>query len=107
MDRSPATRQQTYILQGYGAIQPQWVQDCLQLFKTEQVNLRKVVLLKNGDPRCFSMLEIHFLLPQSWKTEESSSQAPATESEHPFLSQLTLTLAQQTWASQTLLPLSR
>jgi hypothetical protein len=85
--------QQTYILKGYGSIQPDWVQDCLRLFKSEQVNLRKVVLLKNGDPRCFSMLELHFLLPQGHPLHDA----------HPFLGQLKTSLTQQSWIQQTLL----
>jgi hypothetical protein len=89
--------QQTYILKGYGSIQPDWVQSCLQLFKSEQINLRKVVLLKNGDPRCFSMLELHFLLPQGQPLHDA----------HPFLGQLKTSLSRQPWTQQTLLPSPR
>jgi len=89
--------QQTYVLQGYGAIEPNWVQFCLHLFKNEQVNLRKVVLLKNQDPLYFSMLEIHFVLPKT--------QAGKTLNEtlnHPFIEQLQSALAQQKWNRHSL-----
>jgi len=96
--------QQTYILKGYGSIQPDWVQDCLRLFKDEQINLRKMVLLKNGDPKCFSMLEIHFLLPQASTAQDTHT---GNGSAHPFLGQLQTSLNRQTWIQQTLLPSSR
>ncbi len=104
MDRcATTTMQQTYILQGYGDIQASWVQHCLQLFKTQQVNLRKVVLLKNGHPDYFSMLEIHFLLPLARPSAEETTQ-PISTTPHPFLAQLDNTLAQQPWSQQSVRP---
>ena len=105
---TPSQRMQTYILQGYGAIAPQWVQHCLHLFKQEQVNLRKVVLLKNGTPECFSMLEIHFLLPQTCLEGQELNASSVNHDdtgnnpEHPFLQTLQLTLAQQAWQEQSI-----
>lgn len=97
---------QTYILQGYGTIQPQWVQSCLHLFKSQQINLRKVILLKNGNPDCFSMLEIHFLLEQDANRPPANnldpSEAALPNSPHPFLEQLQQALAKQSWAEQSL-----
>ncbi len=108
---TPTQRLQTYILKGYGAIEPQWVQSCLHLFKLEQVNLRKVILLKNNTPDCFSMLEIHFLLAQPEDQNQgkhspsganpSTSGDPA-EPSHPFLQALQGILAQQTWQEQSI-----
>jgi hypothetical protein len=100
MDRCASTPMlQTYILQGYGAIQPDWVQQCLHLFKRQQINLRKVVLLKNGHPDYFSMVEIHFLLAQA---DNNTAQPP-----HPFLAQLEQTLARQSWLEQSVRPSPR
>jgi hypothetical protein len=55
----------TYILKGYGRIDSGWVKDCFGLFREQDVNIRKLLLLKNGHPDCFSMLEVHFVLPES------------------------------------------
>jgi hypothetical protein len=102
MDRCATTPMlQTYILQGHGAIEAHWVQGCLHLFKRHQINLRKVVLLKNGNPDCFSMLEIHFLLPQESETLEDATGRDNAQT-HPFLIQLQDTLAQQVWSDQSL-----
>lgn len=89
--------QQIYVLQGYGTIDPNWVQSCLHLFKDGQVNLRKVVLLKNQDPVRFSMLEIHFALP---KTPSEPTQDERLN--HPFIAQLQAALAQQVWQHHSL-----
>ena len=52
----------TYVLKGYGRIEPGWMQDCFRLFKERSVNIRRLVLMKTEDPDCFSMLEIQFVL---------------------------------------------
>ena len=82
----------TYVLKGYGNIDPGWVRECFGLFKAQDVCIRKLLLLKNGNPACFSMLEIHFSLPQ---LDEALP-------DHPFLTDLSSRLAEQDWKEQTL-----
>lgn len=83
-----------YILKGYGTIDPQWMRECFHLFRESAVNIRKLVLLKNGHPERFSFLEIQFVLP-------------ATEAERFFfLEALQTRLAAQTWQEKTLTPMS-
>lgn len=83
-----------YILKGYGSIDPQWVRECFHLFKENSVNIRKLVLLKNGQPDRFALLEIQFVLPQE-QAQESS-----------FMQALTSRLSTQQWQEQTLTSLS-
>ena len=79
-----------YLLKGYGRIAPDWMRDCFRLFKERQVNIRKLVLMQNGDPTCFSMLEIQFVL----MPEEHTA----------FLAGLEDRLSEQAWVEKTLLP---
>ena len=102
MDRyATAPIMQTYVLQGYGTIRDEWVRDCLHLFKSQNINLRKVVLMKNGNPDSFSMLEIHFILPQEAANLTTNALEQAKQ-EQPFLEQLQAALAQQNWVKQSL-----
>jgi hypothetical protein len=80
---------QSYVLTGYGSIESAWVREFFNLFKREQVNIRKVVLLKNGDPRLFSMMEIQFVV----KPEQEA-----------FLGNLNRHLDKLSWQEKTLLP---
>ncbi|HEY9687897.1 MAG TPA: hypothetical protein V6C52_13055 [Coleofasciculaceae cyanobacterium] len=52
-----------YTLKGYGRIDPAWMRDCFQLFKERRINIRKLLLMQNGDPAYYSMLELQFVLP--------------------------------------------
>jgi hypothetical protein len=81
-----------YILKGYGQIDPDWVLRFFSLFKQQQVNIRKLVLLKNGHPACFSMLEVHFIPPDG-------------ESQAIFLQQLERHLALQDWQAHSVTPM--
>ncbi len=82
------TSSTVYILKGYGQIDPAWARACVLLFKSHQVNIRKLVLLKNGHPDYFSMLEIQFAL--------------ATEAQVAFLEHLDDYLQKQSWTEQSL-----
>lgn len=75
-----------YILKGYGDIEPAWLGRCLQLFKEDRINIRKLVLLKDGSPSCFGMMEIHFMLAQP----------------EAFLERLEAHLDRQAWRDKTL-----
>lgn len=77
-----------YTLKGYGRIEPGWMRECFRLFKTRGVNIRKLVLMKNGQPDCFSMLELQFAVGNS----EEAAFLPLLESQ----------LSQLKWISQTL-----
>lgn len=86
-----------YVLKGYGRIEPAWVQMLLALFKREKINIRRLILLQGAHPTCFSMLEVHFALPdgearaffmekfekhlalQAWETQSLESLAPLEE----------------------------
>lgn len=85
-----------YILKGHGSIDPAWVRNCFRLFKERSVNIRKLVLLKNGQPNYFAMLEIQFVLSPD-QVEKPDSQA--------FLAELREQIASQSWHEQTLTPL--
>lgn len=78
-----------YILKGYGHLEPVWVNRFFALFRQRQVNIRKLVLLKNGHPECFSMLEVHFVL--SLQGEHSA-----------FMELLSEHLLQQAWDEHSL-----
>lgn len=52
----------TYQLNGYGRIEAAWVQHCLQLFKSNQVSIRKLLLLKEDHPEHYVLLELQFIL---------------------------------------------
>ncbi len=80
----------SYILKGHGQIDPVWVQGCFQLFKERSVNIRKLLLLKNGQPERFAMLEIQFVV---------------SPEDTQFLSALQERLATQSWTEQSVLPL--
>lgn len=82
-----------YILKGYGSIDPQWMRECFHLFRENAVNIRKLVLLKNGHPDRFFQLEIQFVPP-----------ADATQTAE-FIQALTARLSTQQWQEQTLAPL--
>lgn len=84
----------TYILKGYGNIDPAWVKRCFNLFREQDVNIRKLLLLKNGHPDCFSMLEVHFILPEADLLEQNAA----------FIGALNSQLAQQAWLEQSLGP---
>jgi hypothetical protein len=81
-----------YILKGYGQIDPNWMLRFFSLFKQQQVNIRKLILLKNGHPACFSMLEVHFI-------------PPSGESQVAFLQKLDQHLALQSWQTQSVKPI--
>lgn len=57
------TKATTYCLKGYGELDPLWVKDLLALFKSQAVNIRKLVLLKAERPDMFALLEVVFALP--------------------------------------------
>lgn len=82
----------TYILKGHGHIDPLWVKQCFGLFKAQGICIRKLLLMKNGNPACFSMLEIHFVLPESMAGGNAAV----------FLEILNGQLLQQDWIEQTL-----
>jgi hypothetical protein len=84
----------TYVLKGYGSIDPRWVQNFFNLFKEQEVNIRKLLLTKNGNPVCFSMLEVHFTL--------SVEQEAQADLGHPFLEKLQNRLAEQHWTKRSL-----
>lgn len=86
-----------YLLKGHGSIEPDWVRDCFRLFKDRAVNIRKLVLLRNGQPDHFAMLEIQFTLP----VDEDQTGAP-----DEFLAILQTRLAAQRWNEQSLTPLA-
>jgi hypothetical protein len=67
----------TYMLKANGSIEPTWLLGCLNLFKERGITIRKLLLLKNGCPDRFSMLEIHFVLPKAGDASPSP--------DHPFL----------------------
>lgn len=52
----------TYVLRGHGRIEPGWMRECFQLFRGRNVNIRKLVLMKDQDPDCYAMMEIQFVL---------------------------------------------
>ncbi len=87
----------TYVLKGYGDIDPGWIRECFGLFKVQEVCIRKLLLLKNGNVSSktadFSMLEIHFTLPLS-------EEAPVEP--HPFLKALNDRLDGQGWTERAL-----
>jgi hypothetical protein len=60
----------SYTLKGYGRIDPAWMRDCFQLFKERRVNIRKLLLMQDGDPAYYSMLELQFVVPP--EAEQSS-----------------------------------
>jgi hypothetical protein len=80
---------QNYVLTGYGSMESAWVREFFNLFKREQVNIRKVVLLKNGDPKVFAMLEIQFVIQPG---------------QDGFMSNLNRHLDKLSWQEKTLLP---
>jgi hypothetical protein len=51
-----------YTLKGTGRIDPAWMRECFRLFKERRINIRKLLLMQNGDPGCFSLLELQFVL---------------------------------------------
>ena len=74
-----------YCLKGYGQIQQNWVCDFFEVFKQHQVNIRKLILLKNEQPpHCFSMLELHFVLPVG-------------ETQNPFMELVHQQITLQVW----------
>jgi glycine cleavage system regulatory protein len=80
----------TYVLKGYGTIEPGWVQDCFRLFRERSINIRKLLLLKTADPDKYAMLEVQFVV---------ASDAG------PFLDTLEQCLNKQCWSSKELKPL--
>ncbi len=80
-----------FTFKGYGRIDPVWMRECLQLFRERQINIRKLVLLKNGDPACFSMMEIQFV--------------PSGQDAEAFLARLEECLRCQPWQHRSLGPL--
>jgi hypothetical protein len=84
---------EVYILKGYGSIDPAWVRDCFCLFRDRAVNIRKLVLLSNGQPERYAMLELHFVL----SPDEVANSQPGL-----FLAELQATVASQQWQDQSL-----
>ncbi|WP_373532844.1 hypothetical protein [Vampirovibrio sp.] len=82
-----------YILKGHGSIHPAWVRDCFCLFRDRAVNIRKLVLLSNGQAACYAMLEIHFVL----SPDELAKADPAL-----FLADLQTVMNAQQWQDQSL-----
>ncbi|HEY9745450.1 MAG TPA: hypothetical protein V6C99_04465 [Oculatellaceae cyanobacterium] len=82
-----------YILKGYGQIDPEWARAFLGLFKTRQVNIRRLVFLQTDLSKKDAMLEIHFFPPGG---EECSA----------FLALLEDHLLLQNWRHRTLESLS-
>jgi hypothetical protein len=82
----------TYRLKGYGTIDAAWLRECLALFKQQQVNIRRLVVMQNGQPSCYGMVEIHFVL----------SHQNLPERVIPFLDLLDILLKKQRWREQTL-----
>ena len=83
-----------YLLSGVGVIDPLWVRACLNLFREEQVNIRRLVLLQDTPSSSppdasFSHLELQFTL---------SASAPLP----PFLPLLERHVARQAWTRQKL-----
>ena len=83
-----------YVLKAHGTIDAEWLQDCLDLFKERNVCIRKLLLLKDCHPDYFSMMELHFNLPQQAVSE--------VEASHPFLTLLNEQMAQQIEIKQSL-----
>ena len=90
-----------YIFKGHGSIEPDWVRDCFRLFRDRAVNIRKLVLLRDGQPEHFAMLEIQFVLPAS-EAEIPESNAKTGD----FLEVLEARVASQRWNEQSLTPLA-
>ena len=86
-----------YILKGHGSIDPAWVRDCFCLFRDRAVNIRKLVLLSDGQPERYAMLELHFVL----SPDEMANSQPGL-----FIADLQATLSRQQWQDQSLLPFS-
>lgn len=89
-----------YVFSGIGLIDPIWVRVCLNLFREQQVNIRRLLLQQdpshNGASlNAFSRLEFQFGLPLF--SSDSGSNA--------FLPRLERIIAQQAWTRQTLTPL--
>ncbi len=53
----------TYCLKGYGELDPSWIKELLALFRSQSVNIRKLVLVKAEQPDRFALLEVVFALP--------------------------------------------
>lgn len=106
----------TYLLKGYGAIAPEWMGDCLCLFRECGVTIRRLVLLQGtfqealdghcppeGEPAslnsdCFNMVEIQFALPLDDFHLEAG--------DNPFLGLLEAQMERQAWERQTLTALA-
>lgn len=85
------TKASTYCLKGYGELDPLWVKDLLALFRSQSVNIRKLVLLKAERPDVFAVLEVVFALPG----EDSAQTAE-------FLSIVEQQLALSNWQARSL-----
>lgn len=87
------TEAATYCLKGYGELDPLWVKELLALFKSQSVNIRKLVLLKVDRPDVFAVLEVVFALPGD----------DSPEATH-FLSLVEQKLALSSWQTRSLQP---
>ncbi len=87
------TEAATYCLKGYGELDPLWVKELLALFKSQSVNIRKLVLLKVDRADVFAVLEVVFALPG-----DDSPQAAH------FLSAVEQKLALSSWQTRSLQP---
>lgn len=85
-----------YVFKGVGQIDADWVGLCLHLFRQKQINIRRLVLLKDlqkpvqaqVNPSCFSCMELQFTL--------NENQPQATN----FQDELQALLARQDWLKQ-------
>jgi hypothetical protein len=84
---------EAYILKAHGSIDPLWVRNCFSLFRDRAVNIRKLVLLGNGQSERFAMLELHFVLSPN----ELDNKQPGL-----FLADLQAILVSQHWYNHTL-----
>jgi hypothetical protein len=83
-----------YVFKGYGQIESGWLLGFFKLFKSQSVNIRKLVLLKESHhPTCLSILEVHFT-------------PPAGDGRKAFLELLTRHIALQSWQIHSLTALS-
>lgn len=78
-----------YIFKGYGQIDSDWVLGFFALFRSQTVNIRKLILLKEAQSVCFSMLEVHFT-------------PPVGDGRKTFLELLDQRLGLQSWQTRSL-----
>lgn len=86
------------VFKGYGNINPNWVQDFLNLFRKQKVNIRKLLLLTQMGEFSYSMVEVHFSLHEVNPTDELQM---AEDNEALFLPLLKASLSDQQWTEKT------